>query len=128
MIIAILVFSQHEHWRTVSKFRLPFISLNIQEVFIFGLPVILNPIFLIPYILAPMANTLVGYFAISWGIVPVFQVSTPWTMPLIVGAIVGTHSFMGGLLQIIWLIMDIFIYAPFVITANAIEMPKEKRR
>ena len=128
LIIAILVFSQHEHWRTVSKFSLPFISLNIQEVFIFGLPVILNPIFLIPYILAPMANTLVGYFAISWGIVPVFQVSTPWTMPLIVGAVVGTHSFMGGLLQIIWLIMDIFIYAPFVITANAIEMPKEKRR
>ena len=127
LIIAILVFSQHENWRTVSKFSLPLMAFNVQEIFIFGLPVILNPIFLIPYILAPMANTLVGYFAISWGIVPVFQVSVPWTMPLFVGAMVGTHSFMGGILQIVWLVMDIFIYAPFVITANALEMPKEKK-
>ena len=119
LIIAILVFSQHESWRKVSKFSLPLMAFNVQEVFIFGLPVILNPIFLIPYLLAPLANTLVGYFAISWGIVPVFQVDVPWTMPLFFGAIIGTHSFMGGILQIIWLIMDIFIYAPFVITANA---------
>ena len=100
---------------------------NVQEVFIFGLPVILNPIFLIPYILAPMANTFVGYIAISWGIVPIFQVDVPWTMPLFVGAIVGTHSIMGGVLQVVWLIMDIFIYAPFVITSNALELPEEKK-
>ena len=125
LMIAILVFSQHEHWRTVSKFSLPLMAFNVQEVFIFGLPVILNPIFLIPYVLAPVANTLVGYFAISWGIVPVFQVDVPWTMPLFVGAMVGTHSFMGGLLQVVWLIMDIFIYAPFIITANSIETERE---
>jgi len=127
LIIAILVFSQHENWRTVSKFSLPLMLFNVQEVFIFGLPVILNPIFLIPYILAPMANTLVGYFAISWGIVPTFQVAVPWTMPLFVGAIAGTHSIMGGILQAVWLIMDIFIYAPFVITSNALELPEEKK-
>ena len=127
LIIAILVFSQHENWRTVSKFSLPLMAFNVQEIFIFGLPVILNPVFLIPYILAPLANTLVGYFAISWGIVPVFQVNVPWTMPLFVGAIIGTHSFMGGILQIIWLIMDIFIYAPFVITANALDLQNDKK-
>ena len=127
LIIAILVFSQHENWRTVSKFSLPLMLFNVQEVFIFGLPVILNPIFLIPHILAPMANTFVGYIAISWGIVPIFQVDVPWTMPLFVGAIVGTHSIMGGVLQVVWLIMDIFIYAPFVITSNALELPEEKK-
>ena len=127
LIIAILVFSQHENWRTVSKFSLPLMLFNVQEVFIFGLPVILNPIFLIPYILAPMANTFVGYIAISWGIVPIFQIDLPWTMPLFVGAIVGTHSIMGGVLQVVWLIMDIFIYAPFVITSNALELPEEKK-
>ena len=122
LMIAILVFSQHEGWRSVSKFSLPTMFFNVQEVFIFGLPVILNPIFLVPYILAPMANTLVGYVAISWGIVPIFQVDIPWTMPLILSSAIGTHSIMGAILQIVWLIMDIFIYAPFVITANAIEV------
>ena len=125
LMIAILVFSQHESWRSVSKFALPTMFFNVQEVFIFGLPVILNPIFLVPYIFAPLANILVGYFAISWGIVPIFQVDIPWTMPLILSSAIGTHSVMGGILQIVWLIMDIFIYAPFVITANAIEMEND---
>ena len=122
LMIAILVFSQHDSWRSISKFSIPTMFFNVQEVFIFGLPVILNPIFLVPYILAPLANTLVGYIAISWGIVPIFQVDIPWTMPLILSAAIGTHSIMGAILQIVWLIMDIFIYAPFVITANAIDL------
>lgn len=122
LIIAILVFSQHEQWRSVSKFSLVSMFFNVQEVFIFGLPVILNPIFLLPFILAPIANVIVGYLAISWGIIPIFQTELPWTMPLILSASLGTHSIMGGILQIVWLIMDIFIYAPFVITANSIEM------
>ena len=122
LIIAIIVFSQHEKWRSMSKFSLSFMMFNIQEVFIFGLPVVLNPIFLVPYILAPLANTVVGYIAISWNIVPIFQIDMPWTMPLILSATIGTHSVMGGVLQIVWLIMDIFIYAPFVITANSVEV------
>ena len=122
LMIAILVFSQNERWRSVSKFSLPVMLFNIQEIFVFGLPVILNPIFLIPYVLAPLANTIVGYVAISWGIVPIFQTDIPWTMPLILSTIIGTHSIMGGILQIVWLIMDIFIYAPFVITSNSFDV------
>ena len=122
LMIAILVFSQHDKWRSVSKFSLPFMLLNIQEVFIFGLPVILNPIFIAPYILAPLANTIVGYVAISWGIVPIFQTDIPWSITLFLGSAIGTHSIMGCILQIVWLIMDVFIYAPFVITANAIDV------
>ena len=125
LMIAILVFSQHEQWRDVSKFSMPMMMFNVQELFIFGLPVMLNPIFLVPYILAPIANVMVGYLAISWGIVPIFQVDIPWTMPLILSATIGTHSVMGGILQIVWLIMDIFIYAPFVITANAIDIEEQ---
>lgn len=126
LMIAILVFSQHEKWRSISKFSLPFMAFNIQEIFIFGLPVILNPIFLLPYVFAPIANTIVGYLAISWGIIPIFQVDLPWTMPLFISAIIGTHSIMGGILQLVWLIMDIFIYAPFVITANSLKLDEEK--
>lgn len=126
LMIAILVFSQNDGWRSITKFSLPLMFFNIQEVFIFGLPVILNPLFLLPYIFAPVANCLVGWFAISWGIVPIFQTDIPWTMLLLLGPIASTHSIMGGLLQIVWLIMDIFIYAPFVITANSLELDEKK--
>lgn len=127
LMIAILVFSQHENWRRVSKFSIPFMLFNVQEIFIFGLPVVLNPIFLIPFILAPIANCFVGYFAIKWGIVPIFSANLPWTMPLFFSATAATHSIMGGVLQVVWLIMDIFIYAPFVITANALKIDDDKK-
>ena len=127
LMIAILVFSQHEDWRSVSKFSLPLMAFNIQEIFVFGLPVVLNPIFLLPYIIAPIANTIVGWIAISWGIVPIFQIDLPWTMPLFFSGIAATHSLMGGILQLVWLVMDIFIYAPFVITANSLKLTAGKK-
>ncbi len=126
LLIAILVFSKHEIWRSIARFSLPAMLFNVQEVIMFGLPVILNPLFLIPYLAAPLANTLVGYFAITWGIVPIFRESIPWTMPFFLNGMLGTGSLMGGVLQLIWLILDIFIYAPFVITANMIDFKEEE--
>ncbi len=126
LIIAILVFSKHEIWRSIAKFSFPAMLFNVQEIIMFGLPVVLNPVFLIPYLTAPLANTLVGYFAITWGIVPIFKESLPWTMPFFLNGMLGTGSLMGGVLQLVWLILDIFIYAPFVITANMIDFKEEE--
>ncbi|MBR2214466.1 MAG: PTS sugar transporter subunit IIC [Selenomonadaceae bacterium] len=125
LLVAVMVFSRHGTWRSVSKFCLPFMLFNVQEPFVFGLPVVLNPIFFLPYILAPLANTLVGWAAISWGVVPTFHVAVPWTMPAILGGIIATDSLMGGVLQGVWLVLDIFIYAPFVIMANMADFPSE---
>ena len=126
LLIAILVFSKHESWRSVSKFSFPAMLFNIQEPVMFCLPVVLNPLFLIPYLAAPLANTLLGWIAISWGIVPVFETGLPWTMPILFSGTLGTGSFMGGVLQVVWLVMDIFIYAPFVITANMLDFKDEE--
>lgn len=126
LIIAVLIFSRHTVWRQVAKWCLPLAVFNIQEPLVFGLPIVLNPLFLVPYILTPLANTVIGYVAITWGIVPIFKVSMPWTMPLIVSGILGTGSFMGGVLQAVWLVTDIFIYVPFVLLANVIDLEEDK--
>ena len=94
---------------------------NIQEPLAFGLPIVLNPLLLIPYILAPLANMVVGWLALSSGLVPIFKYVVPWTMPLFFGGTIGTGSIAGGLLQVVWLVMDVFIYAPFVIMGNRIK-------
>ena len=125
LVVAILVFSRHEKWRKAAKLGLPFMLFNVEELFVFGLPIVLNPIFLVPFLLAPLANTLVGWAAIDWGIVPMFQDNLPAVVPPIINGIYGTHSVMGGVLQVVWLIMDIFIYAPFVITANMFSLESE---
>ena len=121
LVIAIFIFSKKDSWRAVAKLGFPAMLFNIQEPIAFGLPIVLNPILLIPYILAPLANTVVGWLAISAGLVPIFKYVVPWTMPLFFEAAIGTGSVAGGVLQVIWLVMDVFIYAPFVIASNKIK-------
>lgn len=118
LLIAIFIFSKRDSWRAVAKLGFPAMLFNIQEPIAFGLPIVLNPILLVPYILAPLANTVIGWIAISTGLVPIFKYVVPWTMPMFFGGMIGTGSVMGGLLQIVWLVVDIVIYAPFVIAAN----------
>lgn len=121
LVIAVFLFSKKESWRAVAKLGAPAMLFNIQEPLAFGLPIVLNPILLVPYILAPLANTFVGWLAVSSGLVPIFRFVVPWTMPLFFCGTIGTGSIMGGLLQVVWLAMDVFIYAPFVIAANRID-------
>lgn len=118
LLLAVLLFSRRESWRAVAKVSLPAQLFNIQEPLFFGLPVVLNPMLLIPYVLAPLVNTVLGWLALSMGLVPIFKYLVPWTMPLFFGGIIGTGSLAGGILQLVWLVVDIFIYAPFVVLAN----------
>ncbi len=126
LVIAIFLFSKKDSWRAVAKLGAPAMLFNIQEPIAFGLPIVLNPILLVPYIVAPLANTIIGWLAVSAGIVPIFKYVVPWTMPLFFGGTIGTGSVMGGLLQIVWLAVDIVIYAPFVIAANKIKDEDEE--
>lgn len=126
LVIAIFLFSKKDSWRAVAKLGAPAMLFNIQEPIAFGLPIVLNPILLVPYIVAPLANTIIGWLAVSAGIVPIFKYVVPWTMPLFFGGTIGTGSVMGGLLQVVWLAVDIVIYAPFVIAANKIKDEDEE--
>lgn len=121
LVIAILIFSKKESWRAVAKLGAPAMFFNIQEPIAFGLPIVLNPLLLVPYVLVPLVNTVIGYVAISIGLVPIFKYVVPWTMPLFFGGTIGTGSIMGGLLQVVWLLVDIAIYAPFVIAGNKVK-------
>jgi PTS system cellobiose-specific IIC component len=118
LVIAILIFSKKEDLRAIVKVGGPAMIFNIQEPLAFGLPIVLNPMLFIPYILAPVANTIIGWALISAGLVPVFKFVVPWTMPLFFGGLIGTGSVMGGVLQLLWLAVDTVIYAPFVIAMN----------
>ena len=126
LVIAILLFSKKDSQRAVAKLGAPAMLFNIQEPLAFGLPIVLNPFLLIPYILAPLANTVIGWLAISAGLVPIFKYVVPWTMPLFFGGMIGTGSLAGGLLQVVWLVVDILIYAPFVIAGNKVKDSEEE--
>ena len=56
---------------------------GINEPIIFGLPVVLNPIIIIPFMLCPLLNLILSYFATVWEIIPrTTGVNLPWTTPI----------------------------------------------
>ena len=122
---SVLVFSANRRLRNITWFMLPFLVFNISVPFYFCLPVVLNPAILLPFLMAPLANTVVAWAAISWGVVPVFKFATAGTVPVILSGVLGTGSLMGGVLHLVVFVLDLFIYAPFVIVSNRIDEAKE---
>jgi len=92
---------------------------NINEPTMFGMPIVLNMSLIIPFILAPVANAITTYTAMSLELVPLSTGAVvPWTMPPILSGFLATNSIAGSVLQGFNLIIDILIYLPFVSTFN----------
>lgn len=86
---------------------------NINEPTMFGLPIVLNLLLIVPFILAPMVNAVVAYIAMSTGLVPLTHAVATWTMPPIISGFLTTGSIAGSLLQVVLIVLDILLYLPF---------------
>lgn len=98
---------------------------NISEPVIFGLPIVLNPIYMIPFVLAPVVCSAVAYLAIDMGLVmPVIAAKIPWVTPPILGGFLATGHWTGAVLAAVNLLISIVIYIPFVIASEKIDKRK----
>lgn len=88
---------------------------NINEPAMFGVPIVLNILLLVPFILAPMFNLLVAWGAMASGLVPLTYTDPSWTMPPVISGLLATGSISGSLLQIVLIVLDVLVYLPFVI-------------
>src|SRR5699024_706693 len=87
---------------------------NVNEPITFGAPLILSPIFLIPFFIAPIANTILIRFFITTLGMNGFIMEVPWTTPGFIGAILGTNfDPLSFLLVPLIAIVDGVIYYPF---------------
>lgn len=91
---------------------------NINEPTMFGLPVVLNVMLLLPFIVAPIVNVVVAYFAMSTGLVPLTRTVATWTMPPIISGFLTTGSVRGSLLQIVLIVLDVLLYLPFFLAVE----------
>ena len=88
---------------------------NINEPVIFGVPIVLNPIYAIPFIIAPIVNSVISYLAISSGLVaPTIVQSIPWVTPAVLSGFLATGHWTGALLSAFTFVLSIVIYLPFV--------------
>ncbi|WP_295251211.1 PTS transporter subunit EIIC [uncultured Catenibacterium sp.] len=116
LVIAILVFSKREDNRTIAGISVVPGLFNINETMTFGIPLVLNPILDIPFILAPVVTMIVGYILVSSGFCPKIVLEVPWTMPpVIMGFLATGGSPMGAISQLIVMAISVVIYVPFLI-------------
>ncbi len=120
LIIAIFIATKkRKEYKEVAKLSAPSGLFQINEPMMFGLPIVLNPLLFIPFLITPGILTLIAYGATRSGLVPPTYVAIPWTTPVGIGAFLATGgSWKAALLAIFNLIIAILIYIPFVILAD----------
>ena len=116
LVIAILIFSKREDNRTIAGISIVPGLFNINETMTFGIPLVLNPILDIPFILAPVVTVVIGYILVSSGFCPKIVLEVPWTMPPVLFGFVATGGKpMGAVAQLIVLAVSVVVYIPFLI-------------
>lgn len=126
VVVALLLFMKSKQMKQVGKLALAPGIFNVNEPVIFGLPIVMNPLILIPWILSPMIVTLVTYFAMSTGMVPPpTGVAVPWTVPIFISGIMATNSLAGGILQLINFCIVLAIWFPFLKFIDRMNLKKE---
>ena len=114
LLIAALLFCKSQRIRSLGKLSLFPGVFGINEPVIFGLPIVLNPTLLIPFILVPLINIIVTYTAMAIGLVPICNgVIMPWTTPPIISGLLSS-GWRGAVLQIIMISVGVAIYLPFI--------------
>ncbi|MBQ7625122.1 MAG: PTS sugar transporter subunit IIC/EAL domain-containing protein [Clostridia bacterium] len=114
LLIAILLFSRNRSKRGLGLTAAFPMIFNINELMVFGLPIIFNPIMLFPFLAVPLVCYSSAYLATAAGLVPVITNSVEWTTPVILGGLRATGSVAGALMQVFNIIVGVLIYMPFV--------------
>jgi len=116
LVLMMLLWARSVQLKTIGRLAIGPGVFNINEPVTFGMPIVMNPLLIIPFILAPLVLTLITYLAMSTGLVPrPAGIAVPWTMPVIIsGYLASGGKIMGAVLQVVNLIIGALIYYPFL--------------
>lgn len=127
LIIAIFLVSKRKDYRAIAKLAFVPGLFNINEPLMFGLPIVLNPIMAIPFVLTPVVNILVGYTVtviFNWIPTPAFGLT--WTTPGPLMPFLGTGgNLLGLVIGFVCLGISVAMYFPFVLAANKMAVPDD---
>ncbi len=117
LIIAVLLFSKRDDEKAIAKLGLVPGICGISEPIVFGMPLVLNPIYAIPFIFNGGIATAIAMFATNIGFLPCNTVDVPFGIPLLLNAFVG-HGWQGIVVQVIELVVCTIVWIPFVIASS----------
>ena len=119
LLISIYLFSKSKHRREVANIGIVPAMFNINEPITFGMPMVLNPVFMIPFLLVSPILGGIAFMVCKTGLVGQQIVMAPWTSPPIIGAFIGTGGNVGAaILAAVLIALSIALWLPFVILAD----------
>lgn len=122
LILAILMFSKREDYRTVAKLSMGPGIFNINEPILFGMPVVLNAILFIPFLITPVISVAIGYFATVAGLVDPVSQQVAWvTPPFILSFLATGADWRAPIVTLVAMVVSFVIWVPFVISANKMD-------
>lgn len=127
LVIVMLLFCRSKRINQLGKLAILPGIFGINEPIIFGLPIVLNPILVVPFVLVPLINLVLSTFATQIGLIPYTTgVSLPWTTPIGFSGYLSTGSLFAGVWQIGLLVLGCLVYYPFIKALDRQYLKEEK--
>jgi len=120
LVLALFIASKKEDQRAIAKLGLIPSIFSISEPVSFGLPLVLNPIYAIPFVFSAGVSSIITLAGFAVGFVTPNVVDVPYGLPIIVNAFLG-WGINGVILQIIVIGAGVLTYLPFVLLANRVK-------
>ena len=123
-----LLFAKSKQLKAVGKASFIPVCFAVNEPLLFATPIILNPYFFVPFLVAPIANVWIFKFFVDALKMNSFMYVLPWATPAPIGLILGTGvSVLAVLLTLLLIAVDIVIYFPFVRAYDASLLEEEAK-
>ncbi|SMY16368.1 Lichenan permease IIC component [Photobacterium aquimaris] len=114
LVICMLLFAKSKGYKILAKSALILCVFNVNEPILYGIPIIFNPIMIIPFLVVPVVSFVIAYGAIYFGVVPPLSEIHSWFMPPLISGYMATGgAISGSLLQLLLICIGIAIYLPF---------------
>ncbi|WP_260261823.1 PTS sugar transporter subunit IIC [Vibrio intestinalis] len=113
-LVLLMMRSKAAQLKTIGKMSVIPGAFNINEPVIFGTPIVMNPVYFIPWIVAPFINTSIVWMAFKTEMVSRIIALPPWTMPAPIGAVMATNSITAALVVLICLTVSMVVFYPFL--------------
>ncbi|HAS6201268.1 TPA: EAL domain-containing protein [Vibrio vulnificus] len=126
LVVAMLLFAKQKSLKLIAIASIPIGLINVNEILLFGLPIILNPRMFLPFFLTPAVHVVTTLLAIEIGVIDVPSASVPFNAPIIINAWLATSGDWGGvLLQLFNIAVGVVIYYPSVRNLNRLYSNRE---
>ncbi|MBM7585621.1 PTS system cellobiose-specific IIC component [Bacillus pakistanensis] len=114
LVLAMVFFSRSKYLKALGRTSVVPGIFNINEPVIFGAPIVLNPILIIPFVITPIVTACLSYAATVIGLVSPTYIMPPWTLPAPIGAFLATGGdWRAVVLVLINIAISFAIYFPF---------------